>query len=89
MATAIKPWYKIKDNVEYSTDFDFFLKNQIAVSRRGITYSFYSRLEAKTFELKKAIFGDHEFSDKQINDFCEEIHTEILAGKHGVGEFLD
>lgn len=82
-------WYRISKNVEYSTDFDFFFKNQILVVRSNITYSFCSRLESKIFETKKAIFGNHELSDEEVKETCKKIHQEILDGKHGKGKIVN
>ena len=87
-----KQWYKKPSKngaVEYSTDFKFFLENQISVSRSNFTYNFHSMLEAKSFLLTKNVFGDREFSQKQIVQKCKEIHAEVLSGKHGQGEFVD
>lgn len=111
--TAIKPWYKIKEGVEYSTDFNFFLENQIFVSVDGNKYSFNSRLQSQTFAVKQATYSDgntvtqkvdptglgkfinvdtllrYTYSQSKIFDICREIHSDILAGKHGEGIFVD
>lgn len=90
-----KDWFRLDqknkegDVVEYSTDFDFFSKEQLGVSRSGSRYSFFSLLEAKTFFTTQAIFGNYEFSDDQIINFAIQIHKDILAGKHGEGSLVD
>jgi hypothetical protein len=89
MATTIKPWYKIKDDVEYSTDFKFFSENQIRIVRSGTKHIFCSRLEAKSFRITRAIFGNHTFSDAELIKASKEIHQEILDGKHCEGKFVD
>lgn len=98
MATAIKSkskteksWFRLTSNkdIEYSTDFDFFLKNQIAVSKRGFTYNFHSLLEAKSFFITKAVLRtNYEFSDSEIKDKCKEIHNKILQGEFGEGKLV-
>lgn len=63
-----KPWYKIKKDVEYSTDFDFFFENQICIAQRGSRYSFYSRLENKTFLIKYSISSDTRLTTETRKD---------------------
>lgn len=84
-----KQWYKIKEGVEYSTDFDFFLKHQILVTAIRYNYIFHSLLESKSFTQRKNVFGDGTISDAQIMEICKEIHKEIFEGKHGVGQFVN
>jgi hypothetical protein len=85
----MKAWYRIKPDVEYSTDINFFFKNQIGVACRESKYYFYSLLENVTFKLKSNVFGDRTLSDGKIREICVEIHSEILEGKYGVGELVD
>jgi len=91
MATT-KTWYRINKNVEYSTDFDFFLKNQISFVQKDITkFVFYSRLENKFFAQKSSCLrsaNNYKFTDEEILEFCREIHKEILEGKHGQGKLV-
>lgn len=87
-----KNWYKIKEDVEYSTDFNFFLQHQIATFiTNGNTITFVSRLEAKGFYQKK--FGTISIIARtdniDVNKKCREIHKEILAGRHGKGTFVN
>lgn len=100
MTAAQKPFFKIKEGVEYSTDFNFFMREQIFIHRDLSKYKFCSRLESKVFAIKNATSShviedefkqtkNHTFSEKHINEFCKEIHEEILAGKHGEGVFVD
>lgn len=77
------------DVVEYSTDFDFFISNQIWVSKSGITYHFNSKLEPKNFKMIRNVFGDHTLTDDDIKAHCQLIHNEILLGKHGVGKLVN
>jgi len=85
-------WYKKQSKsgfVEYSTDFDFFLRNQIAVSKSNLKYNFHSMLEAKSFSLTANVFGNREFSNEQIIERCKEIHVKLLSGEYGQGELID
>ena len=81
-------WFQLNNNpeIEYSTNFDFFVKNQIAVVKSGRNYNFHSRLEVKTFRRVSAILRqNHELSNNEINSITKEIHGEILWGKFGHG----
>lgn len=71
-------WYLVR-GVEYSTNFRFFIENQICVVRDQQGTHFNSRLEGKCFISKG------KMSDKEEVNQCREIHIEILMGKHGVG----
>jgi len=81
-------WYHINKNIEYSTDFDWFAKNQARLVRSGNKYTFCSRLEKKCFKIERAILGNYEFSDSKIISTWKEIHQEILEGKHGNGKIV-
>ena len=90
MATIEKDkWYKIKDGVEYSTNLDFFVKNQIVVIQSGHSYKFCSALESKCFKFLTVIFHYREFSGSDIRKICVKIHKEILEGKYGSGTLID
>jgi len=89
MATAIKPWFRINKDVEYSTDFKFFSENQIRIVRRGTRHSFCSRLEAKTFGVKLAFNYEGTLEGADLIVISQKIHQEILEGKHGEGKFVD
>jgi len=90
METKTKPWYKIKDDVEYSTDFKFFSENQIRVVRTGTKHNFCSRLEAKSFKTIIAYNNKGELDFVDIVHTTRLIHKEILAGKHHkTGEYVD
>lgn len=82
-------WYQINKDVEYSTDFDWFTKHQARLVKSGNKYTFCSRLEAKVFKIKNAIFGNYEFSPSELIETWKEIHKEILEGKHGKGEIVN
>lgn len=90
-----KQWFKIsspiktKGVIEYSTDFNFFLNNQIRLVKTGTRHTFCSRLEAKTFKEVTAINKKGEISDFELIQKAKEVHVEILSGKHGQGEFVD
>lgn len=65
------------------------MKNQIMTVTTGKVNTLCSRLEARTFLIKVA----HTKTGK-LDDYDEEmafkmIHHEILAGKHGIGNFVD
>lgn len=94
VATAKQIWFKMLSltgkEIEYSTDFKFFMREQIAFSSRGIYYKFYSRLDGKRFRsLNTSLQGYRDFTDEEIEGICKEIHSEILSGKHGEGKLID
>ena len=85
-------WYRLnkKPDVEYSTDYDFFKQNQILIVKSGSKYQFQSRIESKVFHFQTAILRQfNNFSDTDIEGIIKQIHTEILAGKHGEGSLVD
>lgn len=84
----MKLWYKISDNVEYSTDFNFFNENQIGVSASGSKITFYSLLECKTFKIKMDTFGFKNNVDG-LNKIKKEIHINLLAGVYGIGQLTN
>lgn len=89
-----KKWFRIdepksKDDVEYSTNFKFFVENQIRVVRSGKQHSFCSNLEAKIFKVVDAVNREGRLSEAEIEVYIKAIHKEILAGKHGAGQFVD
>jgi hypothetical protein len=79
---AKSKWYKIGE-VEYSTDFGFFLEHQIHIVRHEHGTSFNSRLESKTFITKGVV------SEQAETAICHNIFFEVLQGKHGKGEFVN
>ena len=82
-------WYRINKDVEYSTDFDWFLKHQALIAKSGNEYIFCSRLESKVFKIKIAISGGYELSDSKKIETWKEVHKEILEGKHGIGRIVN
>lgn len=88
-ATANKPWFRINKDVEYSTDYQFFRDNQVFISKSGIKYSFCSRLEAKVFKTKTAVTKSGQIENMELENELRIIHSEILAGKHGEGKFVE
>ncbi len=95
--TAIEKtqWFKLNhknkdgDIVEYSTDFEFFIKNQLIVWRSGTRHSFTSGLESKTFMTQRAYNQQGTFDKCDLIEFAKQIHKEILQGKHGSGQLVD
>jgi hypothetical protein len=88
----MKPWFRLtnKPSIEYSTDINFFLKEQITVWKSGNRYDYCSRLESKLFLHEEATAAqNYEFTDDHTKDMCMKIHREILEGKHGEGIFVD
>jgi hypothetical protein len=85
----MEAWYQINKDVEYSTYFNFFLENQIIVSKSGKNYSFNSRLEKKCFMVKTEITSNGTMDNEIIKHYCRVIHNEILNGKHGTGILID
>ena len=73
---------KIKE-VEYSTDFNFFLKNQMqVVVCKDNSYSVCSTLEKRVF------YKGFEYEDdSSILNLIERIHCDIISFKYG-GEHI-
>ena len=89
-------WYQLDvknkqgDIVEYSTDFDFFLKNQIVIVKSGCRYKFQSRIESKIFRDDSAILRqNYEFTDTDTTNICLDIHKQILNGEFGKGKLVN
>ena len=75
-------WYKLR-GVEYSKDFNFFKENQIViVSSKGEDH-YNSRLESFVFFVD-VTKGDLDL----ININLQKIHSNLLEGKYGNGEFV-
>jgi len=86
MAQTNYDWYKLREEIEYSTDFNFFLYNQVSATPNNGYLKFNSRLEKKEFKLVR-LKGEFD-RDKMIEE-CRKIHEEILQGKHGKGTFTN
>lgn len=88
-----KPFLRLPNSkVEYSTDIDFFIKNQIlsVIDRTGYpTLHLVSRLEKKKFIEKKKVFVSQDFSDNEIIDECKKVHQSLMTGKFGKPTFID
>lgn len=87
-----KDWMIIngKKDVEYSTDFSFFLKNQLTVIEEVTKVKFISRLESRNFKTISDTFNLGKCrSEKQQIDTCIEIHSDLMSGKFGTVEFID
>lgn len=69
-----KKWIRLENGAEYSTDFDFFVENQISCIENEEGTQMISRIEARTFyrtsvrkldpDLITMIFG------RILNDLC-------------------
>ncbi len=83
----------MNSSIEYSTDFDFFLKHQIYTSSNNSGYAtanFNSRLESRWLgRLKRITSVNTPFSDQEIVAKCKEIHQEMMEGKFGTVTFID
>lgn len=64
--------------MEYSTDFTFFLKNQIgiATTNGGKIVRFFSRLEKRLF---KEIDDLKMVTDNKIKEECFTIHERLIS----------
>jgi hypothetical protein len=62
--------------MEYSKDFNFFKANQIAVSKSGKKYRFYSRIEKFTFLI---VDRGIALTDTEIENRIKFIHKNILS----------
>lgn len=83
-----KDWMIIDDNdsVEYAKDFNFFIKNQIGVSKsKENGYSFYSKLEKRLFKMHES---NEELSQEQIVKICKQIHNALMKGAYGKVKFI-
>ena len=84
-----KKWYRISKDVEYSTNYEFFISNQLRLIKSGNEYRFCSMLESKLFYEEHSLAHDGSFKEEYISKICERIHKEILNGEHGKGKFVD
>ncbi len=72
------------NGVEYSTDFDFFMRNQVHVIKHlDNSTSFCSLLEKRCFRRDKI----HSFDDETIMQNLNQIHRDIITLKYG-GEIV-
>jgi hypothetical protein len=87
----VDKWYQISPEVEYSGNFNFFLNNQIFVVKRGFHYSFCSRLESKNFLNVDSgkLNSDEKLNEEKMIDHIRKIHTDIFAGKYGLGQIVN
>ena len=84
--TQNKAWYNLR-GLEYSTDFNFFIKEQIFHSRtEGFNNKFNCRLESVNF---KTIGHWDNFTQDKIKEICFDIHKKLLSGEYGEGKFVD
>lgn len=78
------PFVHIAPGVDYSTDFDFFCKEQVAVFSTQEGTSINSRLEQRAFMRTET----RHISDGMIRKLCRHIHREICSLKFG-GELTE
>jgi hypothetical protein len=78
-------WLLIRD-VEYSTDFSFFTKNQLFVSKSGANYTFNSRLEKFNFFTQLVL---EPLSEETIKEISYKIFDDLHNGKYGQGVYVD
>jgi len=88
-----KPFFHLGNpKVEYSTDFEFFLKNQIWTIHNNTGYpttTFCSLIESKTFERVKNVLHFKKLSEQEVIEKCREIHNNLMVGKYGTPTFVD
>ncbi|MDG1950093.1 MAG: hypothetical protein P8J32_04755 [bacterium] len=93
--TQTKPFFHLGNpSVEYSTDFDFFMENQVFTTSINSAYpiiNFNSRLESKWFGRIKNFMlnGCGVITAAEIKAKCKEIHQQLMAGKFGEPTFVD
>jgi hypothetical protein len=66
-------WIKIRD-VEYATNFKFFLENQIFIAKSGLNYRFISRIEKHNFY---TVLTLKELTKQQEKEICHKIFTNL------------
>lgn len=72
------------NEAEYSTDFDFFMRNQLHVIQHlNNTTSFCSLLEKRCFKMDST----SSLGDNAIMDNIRQIHLDIISLKYG-GELV-
>ncbi len=72
------------NEAEYSTDFDFFMRNQVHVIQHlDNTITFCSQLEKRCFRRN----ATHPLDDIAIMDSIREVHSNIISLKYG-GELV-
>jgi len=95
MSTSAKPFFHLGNPaIEYSTDFDFFLRNQILTVESNEDYptvNFSSRLESRWFDRIKntMLDGRGVITAEQITAKCKEVHQKLMAGGFGTPTFID
>ncbi len=66
-------WIKIR-NVEYSTNFNFFLENQIFIAKSGLNYRFVSRIENYNFYNTLVL---NELTKEKEKEICYKIFKNL------------
>ena len=91
--TITKNWYKINDEVEYSTNYRFFLEHQIFVShpKHSFEVKVISRLDGKVLEEFNTNKHTGEIEGFELDLKLREIHKKLLKGEiyDEKGEFVN
>lgn len=83
-----KNWFKLR-GVEYSANIRYFKEHDLMISRSGNIVKFCSRKETYLFKEVDAINASLELAGYDEDKITEEIHTNLLQGRYGVGEFIN
>lgn len=88
-----KNWYRINDEVEYSTNYRFFLEHQILVDHpiNTVEYIVSSRLDGKVLEKFNSMAKDGNFEGFELDLKLKAIHRKLLNGEiyEEKGEFVN
>jgi hypothetical protein len=74
--------------IEYSTDFSFFISHQIRTISHSNGFTLCSAIENKTFK-QMSNYEQRQLSDKAKYDLIASIHNDILQGKFGKGNLVN
>lgn len=91
--TITKNWYKINDEIEYSTNYRFFLEHQILVSHptNSFEVTVISRLDGKVLDKFNTNKHDGKIEGFELDLKLKEIHKRLLKGEFykQKGEFVN
>lgn len=81
--TIKKNWYKINNDVEYSTNFRFFYENQMFTSQEPHEFiiKVISRLDGKVLGIIEANKHNGEIDDFDLTQRLKDIHSNLIEGK--------
>jgi hypothetical protein len=74
----VTKWIKIR-GVEYSTNFNFFLENQIVIAKSGLNYRFASRIENYNFYTVLVL---NELTKEQEKEICHKVFISLKNGNY-------